>query len=304
MPPANDSATSEANILTFDLDRTLVDPVLMDAAAPDFSGTDLNSHISRLAEFTRLRAKNCATTDMAMIPADNSPRSSPTDRSSSISDEITATVTDTSTMFLPEDQATKQHPHRYMASMDFVQRQAIVRLLRSPEWNIDLAERTSLGGVDLIVDPQAAIIVASLFTLPSRCQQLVQQISEHSWRFKYILVLLEAYPESVALKPAKLATTDVPVISAYTPPILKAIRKLRRDVIIGEACGRKRVECNVGYGFVNDVKETAGFVRYFGDLAEGRDESGGVLWTQRGWLDLEMSQVRCLFKQELKLCLF
>jgi hypothetical protein len=302
MPPGNDSAIPEASALLFDLDRTLVNAGFKDSSAPDLSGMDLDSHISRLAEFTRLRAKNCGATDMAVIPADLPPSSSPTtNHSSSISDEIAATLMDTSTMLLPENLATKQHSHRYMASMDFVQRQAIVRLLRTPEWNVDLAERASLGGVDLIVDPQSAIIVTSLFTLPTRGQQLVHRISEHSWRFKHLLVLLEAYPESVALKPGKLGIMDVPVISAYTPPILKAIRKLRRDVIIGEACGKKRVECEVGYGFVNDVREAASFVRWFGDLAEGRDGSGGVLWKGREWLDLEASRVRlCVVKERLE----
>ncbi|EKM84410.1 hypothetical protein AGABI1DRAFT_124718 [Agaricus bisporus var. burnettii JB137-S8] len=299
VPATNDFDISETNTAPFDHDHTLVDAGFMDSAAPfmltgeEFSGTDLDSHISRLAEFTRLRAKDYVATNTATIPADLPPSSDPTNHSSSISDEIAATIMDTSTIFLPESMAVANHSHRYMASLDFVQRQAIVRLLRSREWNVDLAERVSLGGVDLIVDPHSAIIVTSLFTLPSRGQQLVHRISEHSWRFKHLLVLLEAYPESIALRPAKSTTatiSDGPVISAYTPPILKAIRKLRRDVIIGEACGKKRVGCKVEYGFVNDAKEAARFVRYFGEMAEMRDESGGVLWQPRGWLDVETSQ--------------
>lgn len=312
MPAANDFDISATNAAPFYHDHTLVDAGFMDSAAPfmltgeDFSGTDLDSHISRLAEFTRLRAKDYGATITATIPADLPPSSDPTNHSSSISDEIAATIMDTSTIFLPEYMDVVKHSHRYMASLDFVQRQAIVRLLRSQEWNVDLAERVSLGGVDLIVDPHSAIIVTSLFTLPSRGQQLVHRISEHSWRFKHLLVLLEAYPESIALRPAKSSTTtisDGPVISAYTPPILKAIRKLRRDVIIGEACGKKRVGCKVEYGFVNDAREAARFVRYFGEMAEMRDESGGVLWQPRGWLDLETSQVRRV-ERKLELTFF
>lgn len=143
---------------------------------------------------------------------------------------------DKSTLLLPGDDCTPALPHQYLVSMDLVQRQNIVREFR--KLDIDLVERTSLGGIELIVDPLSAIIVSSLFTLPSVGKLLADRIVDNSWRFQNILVLLEGYPEALSFRQPK-SKLDAPNLFAFTPPILKAIKKLKRDVAIAEAYGRK-----------------------------------------------------------------
>jgi hypothetical protein len=89
-----------------------------------------------------------------------------------------------------------QSIHKYMASLDFIQKLALVRSLESQECLVDLVERQSLDGVDLILDPQSAIIFISLFILSSQCNKYVERVAAQSWNFHRILVVFEAYPQS------------------------------------------------------------------------------------------------------------
>ena len=214
-----------------------------------------------------------------MLPSSSSPVTP-----SSNFEEITAITKDRSIIILPSDRYIPAFPHQYMVSMEFVQRQNIIRELR--KLDIDLVERTSLGGIELIVDPLSATIVSSLFTLPSVGKLLADRIADNSWRFQNILVLLEGYPEVLSFRPPK-SKLDVPDLFAFTPPILKAIKKLRRDVAIAEAYGKKNSGCCINYSFARDVSEAGKLVRYFGDLAQERDQTGGILWRQRDWLSEE-----------------
>lgn len=239
-----------------------------------------NSNISYLNAFRKLRAKGTEETveDLIMPPS-----SSPVAPSSN-SEEITGILKDQYTLLLPGDDYTPALPHQYMVSMDLVQRQNIVRELR--KLDIDLVERTSLGGIELIVDPLSAVIVSSLFSLPSVGKLLADRIADSSWRFQNILVLLEGYPEALSFRRPK-SKLDAPNILAFTPPILKAIKKLKRDVAIAEAYGKKNSGCCINYSFANSISETSKLIRYFGDLSQERDQTGGILWQQRDWLDEE-----------------
>lgn len=239
------------------------------------------SNISYLNAFRKLRAKKVEeiVEDPIMLPSSSSPVTP-----SSNFEEITAITKDRSIIILPSDRYIPAFPHQYMVSMEFVQRQNIIRELR--KLDIDLVERTSLGGIELIVDPLSATIVSSLFTLPSVGKLLADRIADNSWRFQNILVLLEGYPEVLSFRPPK-SKLDVPDLFAFTPPILKAIKKLRRDVAIAEAYGKKNSGCCINYSFARDVSEAGKLVRYFGDLAQERDQTGGILWRQRDWLSEE-----------------
>lgn len=183
--------------------------------------------------------------------------------------------------------------HRYMASLDLLQKQVLVRSLRTADYLVDLVERHSLGGVHLILDPYTAIIFAPLLSLPSQCESLLTHVSTQSYSYKHLHMVFEAYPVSRSFKPPTvlfdLAACD---LHAYTPPILKAIKKFRRDLDIGEACGTKAATCEVNVAFADSVDEAAAYVRYVGDMAEERDETRGAIWGQREWLDLEISEVR------------
>ncbi|KAJ3562385.1 hypothetical protein NP233_g9608 [Leucocoprinus birnbaumii] len=290
--------TSAANVKTIQTDEPFLsiaiprEEVMDGSILRDLSATaDLtliedsnlcaDSNISHLKSFAKLRAK--VLSQPVDNPIEPSSSSSPSTEASH-QDNSTAIINDRSTLFPPDDDYSSGRPHRYMVSMEFVQRQAIVREIRRRD--IDLVERTSLGGVELIVDPFSAVIVSSLFTLPAYGKLLASRISEHSWRFQHILVVLEGYPEVLSFKPPKLKS-DGPELSAYTPPIVKAIKKLRRDVTIAEACGKKNPGCEVRFSFAGDTSEAGKIIRYYGNLAEERDPTGGILWQPREWLEEE-----------------
>ena len=196
--------------------------------------------------------------------------------------EAPADIYDSSTIRLPESITMPQSIHKYMASLDVIQKLALVRSLESQECLVNLVERQSLDGVDLILDPHTAIFFLSLFMLSSQCNKYVESVAAQSWKFHRILVVFEAYPQSCAKKGNKTLDSD---LNAYTPHILKAIRKFRRDLNIAAACGTKCQETEVFYVFANSVDEGALFARMFGNFAEENDETGGAIWGERGWLD-------------------
>ena len=196
--------------------------------------------------------------------------------------EAPADIYDSSTIRLPESITMPQSIHKYMASLDVIQKLALVRSLESQECLVDLVERQSLDGVNLTLDPHSAIIFLSLFMLPSQCSKYVERVAAQSWKFHRILVVFEAFPQSCARKGNKTLDSD---LNAYAPHILTAIRKFRRDLNIAAACGTKCQNTEVLYVFANSVDEGALFARMYGNFAEENDETGGAIWGDRGWLD-------------------
>ena len=201
---------------------------------------------------------------------------------------------DSSTIRLPESVLMPQSIHRYMASVDFIQKQALVRSLESQEFLVTLVERDSLGGVDLILDPHSAIVFLSLFSLPWQCDKYVESVAKQSWKFRRILVVFEAYPQSCARRGDNTWDSG---LNAYTPPILKAIKKFRRDMSVAAACGTRCQETELCHAFANSVDEGALFARLYGDRAEEKDETGGAIWGDRGWLDGDFLEVSSHIKQ-------
>jgi hypothetical protein len=136
--------------------------------------------------------------------------------------------------------------------------------------------------VDLILDHETAILLVSLATVPSECEALCVRISDLSWRFEHLLIIFEAFP--AARSYVSSALEKKAEFFAFSPPVVKAIRKLRRGLGIAEGSGVKKVESKVTWAFADDVGEVARLARLFGDAAEGRDETGGVIWQARDWL--------------------
>jgi len=203
---------------------------------------------------------------------------------------------DQNTLRLPDVVNPAQSFHRYMASLEFIQKHALVCALRSSECSVELVERQTLGGVDLIVDPHCAIIFLSLFTLAARCDVYTERISQQSWKFSRLLVIFEAYPEqrskrSFATKIRGSSRASSSELYAFTPPIVKAIKKFRRDVNIADACGTKCSNTRVEYAFANTVDEAALLTRWFGEMAEEVDETGGAVWGEREWLAVDFLEV-------------
>jgi hypothetical protein len=236
-----------------------------------------------LSEFVTLRGKTISRTK------------SPTVQLPVQADEVSVSrgvpndILDRNTLCLPSSSTLPSCLHRYIASIDLIQKQELVRSLRLPQCAIDLVERNHLNGVDLIVDPHAAVVYASLLSLPAECEALCAKLGEQSWRFSRLLVIFEAYPCSHSYK---AYSSETPVPYAFTQPVLKAIKKLRRDLEISEACETKCSTTIIQFAFATNTVESARFARFFGDAAEAQDETQGVVWGNREWLDGDEQEVR------------
>jgi len=182
---------------------------------------------------------------------------------------------------------------RYLASMALIQKRAVVLELLSEACKVILVERYSLGGCEIVLDPDRAILLAPLLALPAQVDALSDRISAESWRYSDILVVFEAYPSARSCRVGDARSVTLEPYP-YSPPIIKAIKKLRRIVSIAEGCGSKNKLCSIIWAFAHDVKETAKFVRCFGDEAAGKAAGSAkeALWDEREWLDDEEREVR------------
>lgn len=230
-----------------------------------------------ILDFARLRAKKVAPPVppsplvLSLPGTPEKPREPPSD------------IYDQNTLRLPTSWTIPATVHRYLACMDCVQKQALMRGLRSQECAVDIVERDDLGGVDLILDARTCVLFVSLLSLPANRADVASRIAAQTWDYDRLLVILEAYPAAYARKIDRRSAAPF----AYTKPVVDALRKLRRDLNIAEACGTQREAAEVRFAFADTVSEAALFVRLFGNEAERRDEGGSALWAGREWLDDE-----------------
>lgn len=245
---------------------------------------DFATHLG-IADFARLRAKKISSP----VPGKSIPTIVKSISTQPLPQIAREEIHDCNTLRLPSPWSPPTILHRYMASLETIQMRGLIQALRSRQCAVDLVERDSLSGVAFILDPHTAVIFSNLFLLPSQGVNLTCNISEQSWRYSRLLVVLEAYPTSRAVKVK--SDHDATTLCAYTPPILKAIKKLRRDIEIANGCGTKRTACDVRLAFADTVEEAAIFTRYFGDLAETDDKTHGAIWGDRAWLDDDAPEV-------------
>ncbi|OAX38957.1 hypothetical protein K503DRAFT_856354 [Rhizopogon vinicolor AM-OR11-026] len=201
-------------------------------------------------------------------------------------------IFDVHTIRLPDIWDPPATNHCYLASMALIQKRALLRALRDPECQVHLVERYALGGVDIIMDPDTAVLLAPLLALPCEVEGLTDRISHASWRYAHILVILEAFPSADALTTdgnKKITNSTKLTPYAFSPPMLKAVKKLRRLLSIADGFGTKNAGCEIHWAFANDVGKAALFVRIFGNLAEERAlrEGRDALWGDRGWLQVD-----------------
>ena len=188
---------------------------------------------------------------------------------------------DENTIQLPAANSLPVSRHRYLASLDLLQKNALCRCLSDNPAAIDLIEREFLGGVDLILDQDTAILFLPLSTIPSECEGLIAGISDISWRYSHILVIFEAFLISQAFSDGE----ENRIASfAFTEPISKSVKKLKRSLAIADGVGTKAVDCSLSWAFARDIEEAAGLARVYGDMAKSRDQMGGLLWRERWWL--------------------
>ncbi|KIL01043.1 hypothetical protein PAXRUDRAFT_7805 [Paxillus rubicundulus Ve08.2h10] len=197
-------------------------------------------------------------------------------------------VFDQYTVRLPEHWNPATTTHRYLASMALIQKRALVHELRDDRCRVALVERYDLGGTDMIIDPDHGVLFIPLLALPAQLGSAVDRISQESWRFLNLLIVFEAYPSAQSYRADASRNTRL-VPYAYSPPICKAIKKLRRTLGIAEGCGTMDPRCTIAWAFANHVEESARMVRCFGEeacanaIGQGRD----VLWDEREWLEEE-----------------
>jgi hypothetical protein len=188
--------------------------------------------------------------------------------------------------------------HHYICSVSFLQHQALIRALRH-HVHVEAHERSSLSGVDLALDPFSAVLVFPLAELPARKPDLLSILCEQSRRFSSLLVLFEAFPsvQSQSITAAAAATSKKSLLDPYSPPVRKAISKVRRDFVIAQTMGNAAAETVLQLAFAHDVVEAAKLIRVYGNEVEHRAVQNGlsVLWMERDWLGEEETEVSKYF---------
>ncbi|KII93076.1 hypothetical protein PLICRDRAFT_694319 [Plicaturopsis crispa FD-325 SS-3] len=276
------------------LPPSLLEPVAVAPrkAAPMALNSSAASHAQALLEFRAMRSR---VLPVAVLNASrSSPHISSDDKTADIIPEhiealpktLPPDLLNSQTLSIPTDRQFPSALHQYLASMDFIQKRTLVGCLAQPSCLVSLVERESLGGVDLILDPQTAIILFSLAALPSQCDALLTRLSQESWRYSRLLVIFEGFPSSHTYRHDEMASSrETPY--AYSPPVLKAVKKLRRDLNLADVYETKNATTSVRLAFANAVDEAAVFVRMFGDIAEENDETAGAIWGVREWLNTD-----------------
>lgn len=225
------------------------------------------------------------------VPEQIPPRAAPDD------------VFDQHTVRLSEDWTPAAPVHRYLASMALIQKRALVRELQGHQCQVVLVERYDLDGTDIIIDPDYGVLFVPLLALPAHLESTVERISRESWRYLNLLVVFEAFPTAQSYRADRSQDTRL-VPYAYTPPICKAIKKLRRNLGIAEGCDTMNPRCTITWAFANDIEEAAKFVRCFGEdaCAISTARGLGILWDAREWLEEEEREVSLPIVVEGSLC--
>jgi hypothetical protein len=276
-------------------------------------GTDLKScyqipvltnwHETSIIAFAKLRSKTLlglnALPKVKPIQISNVPTEKLDESSGRPPRHIPSDIYTPTTLQLPSQVKQPSAVHYYMASLDVLQKQVLVRALREPSCFVELIERDNLGGADLIVDSFTAVLYRSLFSLSSECDELIGLVSKLSWSFERLVIVLEGFSPAHAMR----STDQADDLYAYTPPILKAIKRLRRGVDMVEADQEKRKETIVLFAFPNSVQEAAAITRHIGDMVQSLDQTEGVLWGDRSWLD-HIDEVRCNVNVCVRLSLY
>ena len=211
--------------------------------------------------------------------------------------EVPPDLIDGHTIQVPATDSFPVSRHQYLASLDLLQKHALCRCLSDDSAAIDLVEREFLGGADLILDQDTAILFLPLSTLPLECEGLIAGICNISWRFSHILVIFEAFLISQAFGDYE---GNRLISLTFTESISKSVKKLKRSLLIADGVGTKTEDCVVSWAFAENIEEAARLARVYGDMAESRDPTGGLLWQERWWLGERESEDSPLSEFEVR----
>lgn len=171
----------------------------------------------------------------------------------------------------------------YMISLDTIQKRALMNGLESELCNIRPFQRYTLTTVDIIVNPDSGIIYFPLSALPSQCDAIASRACKASWHFDRIVVVFEAFPSSLCYK-STMGEKATPF--AYGPPVLKAIKRFRRDLSLREGLGERNRNCEIQLAFANSVREAAILSRMIADDLTAGSANAGYMPTEE---ELEVS---------------
>jgi hypothetical protein len=232
-------------------------------------------HAQDVAEFARLRARKIKERDIAQQTSDPiEPQKRPDTPPPAI---VPPDLIDQSTLHLAlADWSAPESAHRYIAGLKVLQNPGLTRSLNAQTLaRLELVEREDLSGVDLAIDPDSAVILLSLFTLPTDYEQVAKLLQEQSRRHSRLLLVFETYSQRS--------------INPFSPPIIRAVKKLRLILLMSEATAG----CEFLMSFPLSVEESAVYIRAFGDCVQQEDPIDGLLWSDRDqWLDFDVAPVR------------
>ncbi|KAG8875357.1 hypothetical protein FRB97_005195 [Tulasnella sp. 331] len=184
--------------------------------------------------------------------------------------------------------------HRYIASFSLIQKRGVTRHLLSREvCAVELVERERAVDVDLILDAGAAVIFFVLPALPTAANDLVNRLSNLSWRYSNILIIFESYPPARSRTIFDHSEDDAAHFKdspyPFSLPVIKAFKHLRRSLCISESSGSRNGMCNIGFVFALDEVEAARYVRLFAErrvieCAEDTNKAQSGQWNKRDWL--------------------
>ncbi len=151
-------------------------------------------------------------------------------------------IRDANTIYLAEA-TIPQTIHKYLACLERIQRQALVRALCSGDCAIELVERRDLTGVDLILDIDTAIVFLNLFSFSSWCKEWVDKMAKGSWKFDRLLIIFDAYNE-LSAKKTKPTSFDYFQCDCWLFFPAVCIHTSSREGVEEVSCGAKQM---IGY---------------------------------------------------------
>ncbi|KAL4251505.1 hypothetical protein ABKN59_005052 [Abortiporus biennis] len=205
-------------------------------------------------------------------------------------------------------------PHKYLVSSSLLNKRRLLHVLASPFMDITLVDSpTPFTEGHIIFDPSSCLIFYPMSSLPApgKIEELMETVGRLNNRhgFDNVFVLWECFGEGEYwVLDENNCAGDEEVegvkLNPFSPPVIKALKKFKRDLAIAEACTATMMVNNDGkgesatavqgalsvkYAFALTVSEAAKYVRQFGDLSEemwrARDDVGGVVWdAPRVWL--------------------
>ncbi|KAF8315334.1 hypothetical protein DL93DRAFT_2079059 [Clavulina sp. PMI_390] len=214
-------------------------------------------------------------------------------------------------LVLPHVWSPPSSIHRYIASVNLIQKRALVSCLMMHSLGaVDVVEYLSHPQTqlpDLILDSENAILFFPIQQLPSSEPELMERVHAISEGFPNVLLVLEAYPNLHSFSAPNTAKensqnfwqtegslamrmTDFSDADIFSLPVIVAMKKLRRELAIKRGLSDEGV---IELVCALNVREAAIYARLWGDQAESRcnPATKALLWGEREWLFYDNDEV-------------